>query len=93
MKVVINHDRCAHSDAFATRCLATMIQNPLGQEHFCLASVVDDGKPELTVILVFDGRTYTRILHNEVERESVAAEGWPAFTQPERILNPLYGQN
>jgi hypothetical protein len=81
MKVVINHDRCVHADAFSTRCLAGMIENPLGQEHYCLATVVDDGKPELTVTLVFDGKVYTRVMHDKAERETVAAEGWPAFLE------------
>ena len=79
MKVVINHDRCQHADAFATCCLAEMIENPLGQEHYCLASVVDDRQPELTVILIFEGKRYTTILHDQAERETVMAEGWPAF--------------
>ncbi len=83
MKVVINHDRCQHADAFATRCLAGMIQNPLGQEHHCLAGVIDDGKPELVVTLIFDGGIYTRVMRDQAERDAVAAEGWPAFTQPE----------
>jgi hypothetical protein len=82
MKVVINHDKCVHADAFSTRCLAEMVENPQGIEHYCLAGIVDDGKPELTVILIFDGQTYVKVLHNKAEREEVIAEGWPAFTQP-----------
>jgi hypothetical protein len=93
MRVVINHDRCVHADAFATRCLATMIQNPLGQEHYCLAGVVDDGRPELTLILIFEGKRYTKVLHTQAERDNVAAEGWPAFVQPDQIQSPLRYQN
>ncbi len=90
MKVVINHDRCVHADAFSTRCLAQMIQNPMGQEHFCLAGTVEDGQPELTVVLIFEGKRYTRVLHDQAERDTVAAEGWPAFIMPDQIQTPVY---
>jgi hypothetical protein len=83
MKVVINHDTCQHAGAFADRCLAATIRNPLGHERYCAAEVVDDGRPELTVVLIFDGQEHTLILHDELERESVASEGWPAFLCPE----------
>ena len=93
MKVVINHDRCVHADAFATRCLAATIEYPMGESHYCLAGVIDDGKPELTVSLIFEGKTYTRVLHNQAERDIVAAEGWPAFTEYTQNRTPAFVQN
>ena len=93
MKVVINHDRCVHADAFATRCLATTIENPMGENHYCLAGVIDDGKPELTVSLIFEGKTYTRVLHNQAERDEIAAVGWPAFTQSAQAQTGAYSPN
>ncbi len=89
MRVVINRDRCQHADAFAARCLAGMIDHPLGQEHYCLASVVDDGKPELTVEVILEGKRYVAVLHNQVEREIVMAEGWPAMTLANQTSSPL----
>lgn len=45
MKIVINHDNCQHAGAFADRCLAATIRNPLGHERYCAARVEDDGRP------------------------------------------------
>lgn len=83
MKIVINHDNCNHADAFADRCLAMTMQYPLGHVRYCLSEVVDDGQPELTVVLIFEGQEHTLVLRDESEREAVAAEGWPAFLQAE----------
>lgn len=57
MKIVINHDNCQHTGAFADRCLAATIRNPLGHERYCAAEVIDDGQAALTVVLIFDGLT------------------------------------
>jgi hypothetical protein len=85
MKIIINHDNCQHTGAFADRCLAATIRSPLGHERYCMAQVEDDGRPELTVVLIFDGQGHTLILSDEMERESIAAEGWPAFLRAESI--------
>ncbi len=82
MKIVINHDNCQHAGAYADRCLGATIRNPLGHERFCAAEVADDGQPALTVVLVFDGQEHTLVL-DELKREYVASEGWPAFLSPE----------
>ena len=82
MKIVINHDNCQHANAFADRCLAATIRNPLGHDRYCAAQVEDDGRPELTVVLIFDGEEHTLVLRDEAEREVVASEGWPAFLRP-----------
>lgn len=81
MKIIIDHDNCQHGGAFADRCLAATIRNPLGHERYCMAQLIDDGQPELTVVLIFGGQEYTLVLHNEAECEEVAAEGWPAFVR------------
>jgi len=79
MKITIDRDMCQHGGAFADRCLAATIRNPLGHEHYCIAQKEEDGEPELTVVLIMDGQAHTLILHNEAEKEIAAAEGWPAF--------------
>lgn len=79
MKITIDHAMCQHGGAFADRCLAATIRNPLGHEYYCTAQMENDGQPELTVALILDGATHTLILHNEAEKELAAAEGWPAF--------------
>jgi hypothetical protein len=79
MRIVVNHDTCMHGGSFADRCLAATIRNPLGHERFCTAVVEDDGRPELTVTLTFDGQEHTLILRDEAEQQAVALEGWPAF--------------
>lgn len=79
MKIVINHDQCQHGGAFADRCLALTIRNPLGHERFCMAQMDEDGKSDLTVVLIFDGQEHTLVLHNENEQKAAAFEGWAAF--------------
>ncbi|MEX0788036.1 MAG: hypothetical protein WD040_04480 [Anaerolineales bacterium] len=79
MRIRINHDHCEHANAYADRCLAATLLNPLGHERFCAARVEDDGKDEMTVSLVFEGVERTLVLHNREEVELAAAEGWPAF--------------
>jgi hypothetical protein len=79
MRIVINHDNCRHGGAFADKCLAATLHHPLGHERFCTAEVQDDGKPEVTVTLIMDGRSYTQTFWTRAEREAAAAQGWPAF--------------
>lgn len=79
MKVIINHDTCTHGGDFADRCLAATIRHPLGHERYCSERVEDDGRPELTVVLIYDGQEHTLVLRDKVEQEAVAAEGVAAF--------------
>jgi hypothetical protein len=88
MKIVVNHDNCQHASAYADRCLAATIRNPLGHERFCAAEITDDGRPELTVVLIFDGQEHTLVL-DEIKREYVATEGWPAFLEQEAVIEPV----
>ena len=87
MRIVIDHDNCRHADAFATQCLAETILNPQGHQRYCLAEMSDDGRPELTVVLIFEGRERSLVLHDQSEREAVAAIGWPAFFEPDAAEN------
>ena len=79
MKIVINHDTCQHGGAFADRCLAATIRNPLGHERYCTARVEEDGRTELTVVLIMDGQAHSLVLHTPLEQETGGAEGWLAF--------------
>jgi len=79
MKITINHDECQHSSAYADRCLAATMRNPLGHERFCMAMFEDDGKPDLTVTLIEEGESRTLVLHDQKERELAASLGWLAF--------------
>ncbi|HEC24282.1 MAG TPA: hypothetical protein ENI95_15345 [Chloroflexi bacterium] len=91
MKIVIDHDNCEHASAFADRCLGATIREPEGHERYCMAHVEDDGKPELTVVLIFDGQEHTLVLRDMAEREAVALEGWAAFLQHETGGTPAAG--
>lgn len=78
MKITINHDHCQHSDAFADRCLTATIRNPLGHERYCMAELVDDGRPELTVTLIIEGQSYTLVLGTDAEQNVGLVEEWLA---------------
>jgi len=79
MRVVINHDTCQHGGAFADRCLAATIRHPLGHERHCTAEAKEDGRPELTVVLIADGHAHTLVLRTPAEQEIAASEGWLAL--------------
>ncbi|HLC04135.1 MAG TPA: hypothetical protein VJK02_13945 [Anaerolineales bacterium] len=81
MKLVINHDTCRHAGEFADRCLAASLRHPYGWERFCSAESLDDGRPEISVDLILEGRTYTRVFQTEQDRLIAASEGWLAFVQ------------
>lgn len=69
MKITINHDNCQHSDAYADRCLAATIRNPLGHERYCMAELVEnDGQPDLTVTLIVGGESHTFVLGADPEQ-------------------------
>ncbi len=85
MKIVINHDNCGHADAYSDRCLRNSILNPEGHERYCMKEVIEDGKEELTVVLIQDGKQYTLVLHEPGEIEATAEEGWVAFERGEII--------
>ena len=81
MKIIIDHDNCEHADSYSERCLYNTIMDPIGHERFCMMQRIDDGKEELTIVLLQDGKTYTRVIDNEVDREIVASEGWAGFAE------------
>lgn len=83
MKVTINHNNCQHGEYYADHCLSATIRNPLGHERFCMAQQEDDGKPELTITLIEGNEERTIVLHNQMERDLAASDGWLAFTKPQ----------
>lgn len=44
--------------------------------------IEDDGRPEVTVDLVLDGKTHTRVFRSERDRQIAADQGWEAFVHP-----------
>ncbi len=81
MKIVIDHDHCQHGGYYSDHCLAATIRNPLGHEHACMAEMEDDGKTELTVVLIEGGEERTIILHSQKEQDAAASDGWLAFAK------------
>ena len=39
MKILLDRDACQHASAFADRCLAATIREPLGHDRYCAAQV------------------------------------------------------
>ncbi|MEW6567854.1 MAG: hypothetical protein AB1449_06740 [Chloroflexota bacterium] len=69
MKIVIDHDACQHGGAYADRCLAATVRHPLGHERYCTALVEDDGRAELTVVVIFDGQEHVAVVRSSAEAE------------------------
>ncbi len=79
MKITINHDTCQHGDNFADRCLAATMRYPLGHNRYCTEQVEDDGQPELTVVLIYQGQEHALVLRDQNEVEAAAVDGLEAF--------------
>jgi hypothetical protein len=69
MLIIIDHDNCQHADAFSERCLGKTIKDPLGHERYCMRHLEDDGKEELTVVLIQDGKRHTIVLKDQEARD------------------------
>ncbi len=76
MKITINHDTCKHSAAYADRCLAATIRNPLGHERYCMAELIDDGHSDLTITLIVNGQSQTFTLSSDTEQAVDVIEKW-----------------
>ena len=81
MKIIIDHDNCEHADGYSERCLYNTILDPTRHERFCMMERIDDGKETLTVVLKQNGQVFTRVVHNQEEREIAASEGWAGFVK------------
>ena len=86
MLVVIDHDNCSHADTFSERCLGKTIQDPLGHERYCMKRMEDDGKEELTVILIQDGKRHKIVLKDQAARDR-ASLGELVVFQTEEIID------
>ncbi len=85
MRIVINHDACHHAGEFADRCLAASVRNPYARDRYCLARIEDDGREEVKVDLILEGKTYSRVFRTERDRQIAADQGWEAFVHPEKM--------
>lgn len=75
MYIVLDHDHCKHANAYSDRCLSATLRFPLGHERYCMTECVDDGQPEITVVLREDGQEYTRVFASDEELREAAFEG------------------
>ena len=76
MKITINHDTCQHSAAFADRCLAATLRNPLGHERYCMVQLEEDGRSDLTITLIVNGQSQTFTFRSDTEQAVGAVEEW-----------------
>jgi hypothetical protein len=79
MRIRIDHTRCRHGLEANEACLARVLRNPLALEPGCAAEIVEDGRTEMAVTLILDGKGNTLILRNPREVEYAAVEGSAAF--------------
>ena len=78
MRVRINRNVCVAHLAFCERCFGGFLLFPEGYERHCFEEYEDDGKEELTVVMVTNDHEIKLVL-NEEQRRMIAGEGWTEF--------------
>jgi hypothetical protein len=86
MRVTINRNTCPAHLAFCERCLGRFLLYPEGYERRCFEELVEDGSPDLTILL-HTGDNYVEFVLNEEQRRLIAGEGWAGFVD---VPVPMY---
>lgn len=75
MYVKLDRNVCQHHISACERCLGKFLTNPYGYERQCFETVIEDGRPELTLDITSGENHYVFVL-NEEQRLMMAGEGW-----------------
>lgn len=51
MKITIDRTHCDLCQSYCDRHVARLIRTPLGEDRPCIQSLIDDGRPELTLVV------------------------------------------
>jgi hypothetical protein len=78
MKITIDRTHCELCQSYCDRHVAKLIRSPLGEDRPCIQSLVDDGQPELTLV-VKDGAHEATLRLTEHDREVLGLEGLSPF--------------
>ena len=78
MKMTIDRDLCDHVLPACERCFGLLMRYPLGVDRHCITELVDDGDPDLSLLLKYDQREERLILTPQA-REQIADSGWSLF--------------
>jgi hypothetical protein len=74
MKIYIDRTHCDLCQAYCDRHVAKLVRFPLGEDRPCIERLVDDGLPELTLV-VKDGERHVTLVLGEKERAIIGLEG------------------
>ena len=78
MRITMNRDTCQTILPACEECFGTFILHGGYPDRACITGVVDDGCPELTLLIQYEGREETVVVTDE-NREMLAYEGWDRF--------------
>ncbi len=78
MKIYIDRGHCKLCESYCDRHVAKLIRSPLGEDRPCIQNLVDDGDPQLTLVVV-DGEHEATLKLSEQEREILGLEGMSPF--------------
>lgn len=78
MKVILDRGLCDANLAFCQRCSAAFIRHPEGEDRACIRDIIDDGKAQLTLEMLTDGRRL-EITLTEEQQALASVEGWEAL--------------
>ncbi len=77
MRVIIDRNTCGSWIAACEECFSAFLAHGV-PDRACVTSVVEDGSPNLT-LLIHSGQHTTELVVTEENRAAIAAEGWRKF--------------
>ncbi len=80
MRLTLDRTHCAHHPTACEGCLAEYLQTGVLPERGCLGNPVEDGSPEIT-ILIKSGPLYGSLVIDEATREEIIYHGWMQFVR------------
>ena len=78
MKIYIDRTHCDLCQSYCDRHVARLIHKPLGEDRPCIQSLVDDGRLELSLV-VLDGVNQATLTLTEQDRQVMGLEGLSPF--------------
>ena len=78
MRITMERDTCQTTLPACEECFATFLLHGGYPDRACITEVVDDGNPELTLLVRYAGHE-EKVVVTDANRESLAYDGWDSF--------------
>jgi hypothetical protein len=78
MQITMERDLCQNILPACEECFATFVLHGCFPDRACITDVVEDGRQETTLVLLYEGHRESLVITDE-NRELIAYEGWSRF--------------